>query len=392
MVLVTNNSAAYITRVSLPEAQILLTEYRAMTSEDAVQQSMIDRSVVELTTLVDDLGSGKAIYQARFPTQTPDLTENHGSKNPLSEAELTKTAHPEKLKVPEIFNRAARDLVPLSAANYEDLKQNKPMGSIEPRCPDKFFPSQELLTPLPNGYSMSLGLAEYYPSAPCREFTAPQQKNQQIEISCPKQGFYLPVPNNSEPAGLGDSQAKLAKPTGTDPLIWRINTKQDTLNYSIQERSRDDAATLDPKANPDLIPSPEEQDYWRQVLPLPEILKQKIQESPKDLLRLLVSYLGIKNKETGLTNFTYSANAMINEFMKEHKADLPLIVSELKTGHCDTLSWYLAALLRSQGKPAWVSRGLVTTDEGRAFQGAYGHSVVMTTDDKNQIVQIDPTQ
>jgi hypothetical protein len=392
------NSATYRSPVSLWEAQQIIETFPTMKPESPLQAYMIQQSILQNKRWVDDLQSGRAYHDGispqahRIRQQVKNLLlEGTDLPSPKS---FELADYPKILQTPEIFSTAANSsFVPLSQANFENLKKNSPMGSINPPMKEIFFPSSELLVPLPNGFHSNLGLAEFYPNSKAMKFTAPEAKHKQVKIIVPRQGHILPMPNNAELASIQTTQAgeiKIAKPTQYDPVVWRHNLTQGELSYTIQEF--DEAQRVNLSQNSDLIPSREEQEYWAQALPLPEILKHKIKESPKDLLRLLVSYMALPDRETGLTNFTYQANADFNKFLEQNKKDMPLIVSELKAGHCDLLSWYLAALIRAHGKPAWVSRGLVTTKNGDAFQGAYGHSTVMTLDDSGNILQIDPTQ
>ena len=385
----------YKAHCSPDEAQTLLREYKEMSAsmEEAtpIGTEMIERAIQELTTLIDDFGNGKAIYEARYPRIESSTDQTTEENNPLKNIEL-ETNYPKRISIPEGFSEP--DRLQLSQANYDDLQKDLPIGSIEPRMPSAFFNAYNLLCPRPDGFINNLGLADYYPESPFEGFTSPQAKNQQVQILYPKSTRLIPMPNNSELASINGSDGlQIAKPSAYDPVIWRQRGAGESLKYSIQELPESTRLnTLDLTKHPELVPTEEEQEYWKQALPLPDIVKQKIKESPKDLLTLLVSYLAIKDKETGLSNFRYQANANINSFLEEEKEHLALIISELKVGHCDILSWYLAALIRAEGRPAWVSRGLVSTDNGAAFQSAYVHSVVVTIDENNRIVQADPTQ
>ncbi len=383
----------YISHAGPNEANILLRQHREMLAkgdyETPLQQAMIVHAINDLTNLVGDLQQGKAIYQARIGLSSSEQNSTSASNVEIGNEEICYKS--KKAPIPKEMQSSER--VRISKMNFEALKRNEPFGSIKPAMPGAFFISEELLVPRADGLSSSLGYAEDYKAAPFRALqTSIQASSEEINIHYPRLSRQVPMPIKGELLNANGLNLKVAKPCDFDPAVWRLKDEDGSLpeiKYSMQQSQGEEFLIVDAAQ---FKPSEAESKYWLQSMPLPKSLESRIKESPEDLLSLLVSYLGRFNKETNLTNFRYIAHPNFSEFLESNKEFMPMIVNELKVAHCDLLSWFLAAQIRAHGKPAWVARGEVTTDQGKAFQGACGHSIVLTIDQNNRLIQIDPTK
>jgi hypothetical protein len=286
-----------------------------------------------------------------------------------------------------------KDSQSLSKMNFGALLKSDPFGSIEPSCPGVLFIDQELAIPHPTGKIVDLGFLEFYLSSSNRHSNRnsaelDKDHKEAHKINFPRKATIIPMPLAALLQEL-KNPATVSVPCEFDPAVWRINPWQTHgLNYSIAENKQ--VILLD-SAKFEI--SEVEQEYWRKVLPLPAALIQKVTTEPEALVEWLVSYLSFK-KQAELSNFRYVCNDHFGDFILTNKEFLPLIVSELKVGHCEILSWYLAGLLRSFGRPAWLASGFVTAKDetaGDSFNGSCKHTVVITINHKKELVQIDPS-
>ena len=162
-----------------------------------------------------------------------------------------------------------------------------------------------------------------------------------------------------------------------DNYLMKADKKNPLLTYNADYIENPEDFEYVIKRNPESIrnldpvkfsPSKEEQIYWRKAMPLPKVLHEYIKENPEELESVIASYMA---KE-----FPYIMNDFLGDFIIKHSKDLPLIMDELKMGHCDLLSWAEAVYLRSYGLPAFVVSGRITTEAGDKFIKTPGHSKV----------------
>jgi len=353
-----------------------------------VTAQMIEISKRDLTQLLHCYSTGKLQYQGPSRISQADSPSSIDSRQSVTSAK-TETVYPSKKpKIPKELSKKAESIVGISKMDPHALTQEIPLGTINPSMKGVFFIDEEMRTPTHNGFIRDLGFAESYPQYQLKPFLPQPARKPTFTISYPTKTNKIPLPIKAELVSLGNSEnLKVAQPNPDDPLVWRVPF-QDSLSYTLQETNKENL--LKANLSPSMYPTQAEQDYWKGLMPLPGDLEARIKESPKDLIHLITSFLAIKTNE-GLSNFRYVCNQDFSNFLSKHKEDLPLIVNELKVGHCDLLSWYVAAQLRAHGRPAWVAGGRVTTKDGAHFNNAYKHSVVITVDDKGKLFQYDPT-
>jgi len=356
-------------RVSQDEARAML---RAIESNpqslnpdnSPVTAAMIARTREDYTKLLHLYNSGELQYQG------PSITSQ--ASNPQSSTDTkvvtstqTEAVYPaKKPRIPQELSNKAGSSVGISKMDPHALTQEIPLGSISPSMKGVFFIDEEMRTPIPDGFIRDLGFAEFYPQSRFETFLPPTATKPTFKISYPKSTPIIPLPIKAELASLENSgNLKVAKPNPDDPLVWRVPF-QNSLIYTLQETNTEDL--LKANLSSSMYPTQAEQKYWKSLMPLPGDLEARIKEHPKDLIHLITSFLAIKTS-AGLSNFRYVCNQDFSNFLAKHKEDLPLIVNELKVGHCDLLSWYVAAQLRAHGRPAWVAGGRVTTKDGNHF-------------------------
>jgi DNA-dependent RNA polymerase auxiliary subunit epsilon len=300
----------------------------------------------------------------------------------------------DKAKSPESKNNKH---IAISEMDIKALKQVTPEGSLEPPAPGLLFPSGELRIPSSTGFMEAVAYHDVDPSpfqAATSQTILPEKiLNIQYPLSLNRTSV-LRVPWGMYPASLSSDAEKIAAPTPTDPLLWHLrkSATANTIDYTLATLS---AKTLSKADIAILSVSDEEKNYWQSALPLPAALQQRIDQEPplsQEKVHLLLAYLQHKPSGSDLSNFRYVCHPRLGRFLRENADDLPLLISELKVGHCDILAWYLAAQLRAQGIPAWAVSCAVTTPEGDAFNAAYGHSIVGMALEEGRMLTCDPTR
>lgn len=296
-----------------------------------------------------------------------------------------------KASLPKEFTQA--DPISISRMDWDALQQVIPFGSITPPTPGEFYIAQELKLPIHCGFVRNTTHSEQLPDMRQIISISEQCPHAHKDSSAVHIQFrrtmtrLIPVPVGCAITGIDNESSRVLAPKPTDPLVWQKSDYFDDIAYSIRASKEPAFTTIDLEA---FYPSKKEQAYFRSKMPLPADLRAEILRNPDDTLALIAGYLA-KKSSSGGTNFRYVCNPYLSDFLQANKDYLTLIVHELKVGHCDLLAWYAAAQLRAYGRPAWVASGLVTTPDGSAFNGAYGHSVVITADARGMLIQYDPT-
>lgn len=247
----------------------------------------------------------------------------------------------------------------------KELGEINPIGRIEPPLAVGIYLT-DLSLPAPTGKITvkSLPLVK-----------EPKTSSQKINISLPQLQKSVPCPFEAEVIEV--SQPESAKYQEAN-VISQLEKPADSIKYQLALH------TELPKVNSEeLKPTEEEIKYWQSVFPLPKVLQRLCKESPEDIPSYIGSYVA--------QNFCYVTNPDFGEFLQYGAEDLPIIMQELKVGHCDYLAWYTAAVLRSQGIPAWIGGGKVTTSDKTQFNGSYGHAVAVYTKTDGALGTLDPS-
>lgn len=372
-----------VTHTSLDEYKLTLRELEKgkmspLPGESGYDPQMYRVAIFQVREAIKAIKRGELVYE---PGLSTGQTENQES------GQITSTIYPAKKEIPKPPDCSNKGTVSISEMDFEALVKEIPYGKINPPMPGVLFKCAPLRTPCLTGFIIDLGYESTYPVSPYIDLPLSGRKPG-FEIIYPHETKIIPVPLGAELISI-NPHLKTAVPTEIDPVIWRLQKRLSELSYTIGQAEKNTKLL---KVERELfLPSEEEQKYWQAALPLPHTLKERIKESPDDLIHLIASYLGVKDKETGLTNFRYVCNPAFGRFILNNSEDLPLIISELRVGHCDLLSWYVAAQLRAYGNPAWVATDLVTIKDGSAFNGAYKHSTVVFTKANGTLVYFDPT-
>ncbi|MBI2996404.1 MAG: DUF58 domain-containing protein [Candidatus Melainabacteria bacterium] len=356
--------------------------------QEVVSHVLLQESIKSLRAIIRAYERGEIVCE-------PAVSEkNSNGTLPAALAEEIKTqteeiTYPDKKQTPKLPDLSNKAIVDISKMDFNALFRQKPFGKIEPPMPGALLKCANLRTPSPTGFISDLGYLDEYPVSPYISLAQANTSGKLFKIFYPEPPKIIPAPLGTEVVSV-NSEVKIARPTEYDPVVWRTPLKRpNDLNYIIRQLDNDSPLL---KADRKLfLPTEEEQKYWQAVLPLPETLRARIKESPDDLIHLIASYLGVKDKETGLTNFRYVCHPRFGDFILDNVDDLPLIMSELRVGHCDLLSWYVAAQMRAHGEVAWVGTDMITTNDGSAFNGAYKHSTVVLSKKDGRLAYFDPT-
>ena len=290
------------------------------------------------------------------------------------------------------FDIGDRATVKVSNMDLEALSKVIPKGTIDPPMPGVLFKYGPLRTPTPTGFIQDVGFDEYKMS-PLVDVPSNQTPGK-FNITHPNVGSSVPVPMEAKISSTGNGISKIAMPSSTDPISWRVRKNSNAIQYTIDELPIDSPLLkVDTKA---LAVREDEMKYWQEALPLPDSLKNQLLEARKrndsnEIVHLVTSFMGIRDKKTGLSNFRYVCHPRLGKFFRDNADDLPLLMNELKVGHCNLLSWYSCALFRAYGVPAWVARNMLTTKDGKAFNGTYAHSTVVFANEKGELRDYDPT-
>ncbi len=131
------------------------------------------------------------------------------------------------------------------------------------------------------------------------------------------------------------------------------------------------------------IPSRDEQMYWSRVMPLPADIVQAALADRQKIIGLITAFMA--------DSYYYVCSDPLGAFLGAHKDELPLLIDELKLGHCDLLAWAASAYFRQLGVPTIMTSEMITAPDGAAFMRDVGHArlAIMTTD--GRILFIDPT-
>ena len=379
-----NQRPVRICRISEREAHCILTSLEReqghclQGAPPGISKQLFEAAIELNKQIVDGYQNGELVYES------DSTTEPKGEPiiviGGVEEVEITQT-YKAKGDLPTAPTLGGKKVMQISEMDFDVLFKEDPFGKINPPMSGVLFLCDELRIPVSGGFITERGYGEY-PAAP---FIVPPNKRDgnHFEITYPNV-----LRRNKIPMALGLELIALTRPQGArvtvpveeDPLIWRVNRIKDELEYKVCEVDLTSPFTkLNQAALEKFIPTEEEQKYWQEALPLPQRLKEKIIEALKkndhqEIMHLITSYIGRKDKTTGLTNFRYICHPRFGEFIRNNPDDLPLIMSELRVGHCDLLSWYTSALGRGYGIPVWVSTDLLTVKEGNAFNKSYFHS------------------
>lgn len=190
----------------------------------------------------------------------------------------------------------------------------------------------------------------------------------------------LPCPADSEICAFGEEDGlALLKPSPENTLTWQNADHLETeAVYCIRPKVHEgkiDASLF--------MASAEEQAYWKKVLPLPEDIQAECRKNPKLIPEIISGFIRKR--------FVYVCHDELGKLFREHADDLPLIMDELKMGHCDLLSWATCSYLRQLGTPAFVENERVTNKTGDAFMADYGHARVGVVQPNGTVSFLDPT-
>ncbi len=314
----------------------------------------------------------------------------------LAEAFLEDTLHlPQgSVKAPDLGDRS---LVEISAMDPDALKREIPVGSISPAVTNRLFVHDELRVPVGSGFVFGLSLSEIEPAP--RKYAAIETDSGEPEVSICLPAAQLiqnilPVPFDCKVSFASDPLS-VSSPTADDPFSWRAKFPRGSdIEFAITQGQM---PVLKDEQLKQAQPSAEEQAWVRATFPLPEGLKSRLEAATKgqdemSVFELVSFYMQGNDPRTGLSNFRYVNHKAFGQFLRDNAEEsLPLIVSALKVGHCDLLSWYAAAILRGYGVPAWASSEMLPTKDGQAFNGSYAHARVVFAGSDGVLKVWDPT-
>ncbi|MCB0331385.1 MAG: DUF58 domain-containing protein, partial [Bdellovibrionales bacterium] len=249
---------------------------------------------------------------------------------------------------------------------------------------------------MPQGFVYDLALQELPIEE--RAFTARTEECEVPEISIDyppeaRNGSILPIPLNFTVSFIAED-SPISPPTPLDPIHWRVRAQRGkALAYSI---TRSTYPTFDREQTTPLIPSEQEQEYWQKALGMPPQLRKLLHiaskgEGVNSVLDVASYWMNAREPNTYFSNFRYVNHARLGRFIRDNSEHLPIVMSELKVGHCDLLAWYGAAAMRSIGTPAWITTVRLTTRDGSAFNDSALHAQVAFLDSRGELAVWDPT-
>lgn len=364
----------------------------AQTSESRLSPLVVD----EMSRIIAGYKAGKLIYVPEksyvisvSPVQNPltPVLEEVASLDVSAASEIKYldediTPAPDS---PDMIFQKVSDMDP------EALKRSVPVGRISPPMVSAKFICNELRIPVANGFVYGRGYGDY-PDAALRNYSGENVDSATYEIEHPNlPPGVLGVPLSTKVVEANDDLGKLSKPTKQDPAVWRAAKTKGNVKYKLASLNEDEVGKIDISK---LRVKKDEQMFWRYRLPLPLAVQARIDLAKKngdhkEIVSLLTSF--ITQEHDGKTNFRYVCNPRLGRFFQENADDLPLLMNELKVGHCDLHSWYIAAQLRAQGVPAFVTTEAITTKDGKSFNDSYLHATVLVAMSDGSLMEYDPT-
>lgn len=317
---------------------------------------------------------------------------------PLLAEDFLDNMGPIKLSAaPAMPDLGERTLAPISLMDPESLKREEPFGSISPPVTNRLFCQDELRIPVASGFTFGLSLKDLTPQKRTYQAIELDSGEPEVSIRVPSSALsqnILPIPLDCK-VSFATAPVSVSAPTLDDPCSWRAKFPKNTdVEFAITQGQM---PTLTAAQLKEVLPSLEEQAFIRASFPLPEGLTRRLEAAAEgkdamSVFELVTFYMQGTDPRTGMSNFRYVNHEAFGRFIVDNSEEaLPLMVSALKVGHCDLLSWYAASLLRGYGVPAWASSELLPTKDGKAFNGSYSHARVVFADKNGRLEVWDPT-
>lgn len=278
----------------------------------------------------------------------------------------------------------------ISEMNSEAITSRETMGGITPPIRACFI--KALRVPTPHGYrdlkpdNKSLGAdASELPSL---KNSSAMPDDIRINYPLAKTDDAFAVPSKFKMIACENGNADEDEDEQEGHLIVRPTEKNTPfVHYNADYIADNQADYIIRKRNETPVyncikPDENERAYWSQTLPLPKELKNLCEANPNYATSLIATYV--------TENFRYACHDRLGEFIQKNSEDLPLIIDELRVGHCDLLSWVSAAYMRGLGHCAYVTGDLVTNFEGDSFMKKYGHARVVIIDENGRECFFDP--
>ncbi len=298
---------------------------------------------------------------------------------------------------PAMPDLGERTLTSVSLMDPESLKREEPFGSISPPVTSRLFCQDELRIPVASGFTFGLSLKDLTPQKRTYQAIELDSGEPEVSIRIPSNALsqnILPIPLDCK-VSFATTPLSVSAPTLDDPCSWRAKFPKNTdVEFAITQGQM---PTLTAAQLKEVLPSLEEQAFIRASFPLPEGLRRRLEAAAEgkdamSVFELVTFYMQGTDPRTGMSNFRYVNHEAFGKFIVDNSEEaLPLMVSALKVGHCDLLSWYAASLLRGYGAPAWASSELLPTKDGKAFNGSYSHARVVFADKNGKLEVWDPT-
>lgn len=272
----------------------------------------------------------------------------------------------------------------------EALKSNEVMGQIKPAVSGRGFFTQAIHSITPTGkrqYNPEISLPDETDEAPT--LLTYSRKKGDIRFVIPdlspsrprglvQRGKSIPTLFGYDLVAAGRKESlAIVSPDREFPLYRPLDPLLEpmfAIRPSVEEKKLDPAP---------FIPTEEEREYWKRVLPLPKELAAYAQEH-REAIPGIVQWLLQKT-------YLYAVNNNYSDFLTQHTAELPLIIDELRLGHCDLLSWASMAYFRQLGVACFATEDLVTAETGEAFKAKVGHARVGVIMSDQSVRIFDPT-
>jgi len=278
----------------------------------------------------------------------------------------------------------------ITEMDWKGLKSQETFGLLQPVVPSTSF-TRSIRLPLPNGsYMVALNRieqreinSEEIPALEGEESVEIQQNDVHVSVSLQDENaMTIPVPIGAQIVACDGDEAILVGIDGRVPLVIQNLDVPVITGYVLRVAENGSAHTqADRKC---FIPSNDEKEYWAKVLPLPKSIVERCEKQRERIPLFIAEFIA--------DNFMYVCHDEYGEFLKKHEDDLPLIMDELRMGHCNLLSWVSTAYLRQLGVPCFLTNELVTNEKGSGFYLHSGHARVGVINTHGEVDIFDPTK
>lgn len=265
----------------------------------------------------------------------------------------------------------------VSKMNWKSIFSEAVHGSISPPSRDPFI------------YALKLPTKDGFRSITHNPLVGEYIHNIDFDEDYVGNEAVVPILNDIVPMQIGKNLSEIESedtvliqgPTKTVPFLWHnldyIDQKLVTIRYDNR------SFNIEPSL---FIPDEEERDFWKEELPLDETTIHYLEDCKtiEDVLQVF--------QRLFREGFFYVCHDDLGNFLIQNSEYLPLIIQNLKIGHCSVLAWTACIFLRQIGITAVVVSQLSTNVFGTSFMRDYTHAQVLILNKNGKYIFFDPTK